>query len=59
MNQRLQLHNTAYFLAEIPNFCKSCCVHVHWFSGFILTFNKINYLFGELFVWLIQMYNLT
>ena len=35
MNQRLQLHNTAYFLAEIPNFCKSCCVHVHWFSGFI------------------------
>ena len=35
MNQRLQLHNTAYFLAEIPNFCKSCCVHVHWFSGFV------------------------
>ena len=35
MNQTLQLHNATIFHAEIPNFCTSCCVHVHWFSGFI------------------------
>ena len=35
MNQTLQLHNANLFLAGIPTFCKSCCVHVHWFSGFI------------------------
>ncbi|EDO11927.1 hypothetical protein BSCG_05257 [Bacteroides sp. 2_2_4] len=35
MNQTLQLHNATLFLAGIPIFCKSCCVHVHWFSGFI------------------------
>ena len=33
MNQTLQLHNALIFHAEIPNFCTSCCVHVHWFSG--------------------------
>ncbi|MCM1716244.1 hypothetical protein, partial [Bacteroides xylanisolvens] len=31
----ISLHNANLFLAGIPTFCKSCCVHVHWFSGFI------------------------